>query len=306
MFPYSKQQGQQGFQQQQRMQGIPAQPFGQGPDSQVQMVALQGQIQPQFQGQSAVFQGQNAQPGMAAGNMQPDMSNIVPLNPQQNFQPQAIDQRQGQMQGQVSVGGRRKRHDDPDCKRLEDNPDKYCRKFEPECHNCTLEKRLRFEVCGEGVERARDEIKRIDESVANYLKAYNEYVAKEKLVFKVEYNSKNRLRKTTSYFDAMITAKVGPSVFTFKSKMIINIKDVRATGSQIGDEIWEKLWENEVFAEAKEILLPIRKENILGQAQVKDVHSAHAQTNPTGGSQSIVPSCSAIMCAILSTVVLLL
>lgn len=49
-----------------------------------------------------------------------------------------------QTQGQ-SVAGRRRRHTDPDCKRLEEDPDTYCRTYESLCHNCTLEKRLRFE-----------------------------------------------------------------------------------------------------------------------------------------------------------------
>ena len=42
-----------------------------------------------------------------------------------------------------------------------------------------------FIVCGEGVERARDEIKRMDESVAAYLKAYDEHIANGALVLKV-------------------------------------------------------------------------------------------------------------------------
>lgn len=53
---------------------------------------------------------------------------------------------QGPGQSQTFFGtGRRKRHTDPDCQRLKDDPDTYCRMFETQCHNCTLEKRLRFE-----------------------------------------------------------------------------------------------------------------------------------------------------------------
>lgn len=48
------------------------------------------------------------------------------------------------VQGQIQQG-RRRRHTDPDCKRLKDDPDTYCRTYESLCHNCTLEKRLRFE-----------------------------------------------------------------------------------------------------------------------------------------------------------------
>ena len=46
--------------------------------------------------------------------------------------------------GQVQTG-RRRRHTDPDCERLKGDPDTYCRTYESLCHNCTLEKRLRFE-----------------------------------------------------------------------------------------------------------------------------------------------------------------
>jgi hypothetical protein len=41
-------------------------------------------------------------------------------------------------------------------------------------------------VCGDGVEKARDEIKRMDKSVENYLKAYEDYIAGDNLVFKVK------------------------------------------------------------------------------------------------------------------------
>lgn len=40
-------------------------------------------------------------------------------------------------------------------------------------------------VCGDGVEKARDEIKRIDASVESYLEAYEEYVADGPLILKV-------------------------------------------------------------------------------------------------------------------------
>ena len=40
-------------------------------------------------------------------------------------------------------------------------------------------------VCGEGVEKARDEIKRLDKSVQNYLEAYDDHIASGPLVLKV-------------------------------------------------------------------------------------------------------------------------
>lgn len=190
-------------------------------------------------------------------------------------------------QGQ-GLPGRRRRHTDPDCQRLNDDPNTYCRTYESLCHNCTLEKRLRFEVCGEGVEKARDEIKRIDISVGDYLKAYEDYVAVGPLVLKVEFDTKNRLHKTNSFYDAFVTAKVGASIFRYKTKMIININEIRAAGLQIGDELWEKLWENGVFAEARKPEIVPDKQNIMGQVHIEKVHEAHAHSNnvqvPTGSA----------------------
>jgi len=125
--------------------------------------------------------------------------------------------------------------------------------------------------------------------------------------FQVEMNGKNRLHKTTSYYDAKITAKVGPSVFTFKSKMILNANDVRATGSQIGDEIWEKLWENGVFAEAAEIKFEPNKLNILGQAQVKEVEEshAHAQRDSNNGSSHLFMSFGSVVMTALCALALM-
>ncbi|XP_045169740.2 uncharacterized protein LOC123532383 [Mercenaria mercenaria] len=185
--------------------------------------------------------------------------------------------------GQMSPG-RRRRHTDPDCKRLKDDPDTYCRTYESLCHNCTLEKRLRFEVCGEGVEKARDEIKRMDKSVESYLKAYEDYIAGGNLVLKIELNTTNRLHKTNSFYDAFITAKIGPSIFRYVTKMILNINDIRSTGLQIGDELWEKLWENDVFVEARKPEIVPETFNIMGQVHIEEVHKAHAHRDQTGSA----------------------
>lgn len=200
---------------------------------------------------------------------------------------QQIPFQNSQTQGQ-SITGRRRRHTDPDCKRLKEDPDTYCRTYESLCHNCTLEKRLRFEVCGDGVEKARDEIKRIDASVESYLEAYEEYVADGPLILKVELNTANRLHKTNSFFDANVTAKVGPSIFRYKTKMILNIDDIRSTGLQVGDELWEKLWANEVFIEAKqpEFVHVPDSVNIMGQVHIQQVHKAHAHSSKSGSTSS--------------------
>ncbi|XP_060566486.1 uncharacterized protein LOC132725397 [Ruditapes philippinarum] len=212
-------------------------------------------------------------------NMNPAFNPNLPQHRQVNQIPGSTVPSPGHVQA-----GRRRRHTDPDCKRLKDDPDTYCRTYESLCHNCTLEKRLRFEVCGDGVEKARDEIKRMDKSVENYLKAYEDYIAGDNLVFKVELNTTNRLHKTNSFFDAFVTAKIGPSIFRYTTKMILNIDDIRSTGLQIGDELWEKLWENNVFEEARKPEIVPQTFHIMGQVHIKDVHQAHAHSQETGSA----------------------
>lgn len=104
----------------------------------------------------------------------------------------------------------------------------------------------------------------------------------------VELNTANRLHKTNSFFDANVTAKVGPSIFRYKTKMILNIDDIRSTGLQVGDELWEKLWENEIFAEAKspEFVHVPDSVSIMGQVHIQQVHKAHAHSSKSGSAPS--------------------
>jgi len=120
----------------------------------------------------------------------------------------------------------------------------------------------------------------------------------------VEFNDKNRLHKTNSYYDAFITAKIGPSILRYQTKMILNSDDIRATGSQVGDELWEKLWERKVLAEAQHVKLAPDTVNILGQAQVKDVHQTHAHQKSSASNifNSVIP----VLSGIVSSVILLI
>ncbi|KAL4222138.1 hypothetical protein ACF0H5_018178 [Mactra antiquata] len=271
-------------QQQQLALNMGGQGFPQGQTIQGQMPYQQNMGQ--GQGQWAVHPNQMQHNHQQVQTMQNPQGQFI--SSQQLNQMQFQKSGQGQVQGQT-VAGRRRRHTDPDCDSLKRDPNTYCRTYESLCHNCTLEKRLRFEVCGEGVEKARDEIKRIDKSVENYLETYEEYVADGPLVLKVELNTSNRLHKTNSFYDAYVTAKVGPSIFRYKTKMILNTDDIRSTGLQVGDEIWEKLWENEVFAEAKspELVHVQDSSNIMGQVHVQPVKKAHAQAAHNGSASSI-------------------
>jgi hypothetical protein len=104
------------------------------------------------------------------------------------------------------------------------------------------------------------------------------------ILFQVELNTTNRLHKTNSFFDAFVTAKIGPSIFRYTTKMILNIDDIRSTGLQIGDELWEKLWENNVFEEARKPEIVPQTFHIMGQVHIKDVHQAHAHSQETGSA----------------------
>lgn len=116
-----------------------------------QTIASQGQqSRGQFQ-QAMPIQGQTQNIMVEAIPGQPSSSPDV--IPRPSGMPQSQNggnfpgiQAQGSNQNQRFFGnGRRKRHTDPDCQRLKDDPDTYCRIYETQCHNCTLEKRLRFE-----------------------------------------------------------------------------------------------------------------------------------------------------------------
>ena len=53
--------------------------------------------------------------------------------------------------------------------------------------------------------------------------------------------------------------------------MILNINDLRTSGSQIGDEIWEKLWEQNVFEEAQRLDIVHNDNGDMGQLHKLDV-----------------------------------
>ena len=164
----------QGIQQGSFSQGIQTGPQG------VQLPMNGPTFQPGNQGQ-----GQMPQPPMQQNvpppptqfpqnrqMLQPIQQNAVPVGPQgQQFRPQTNGQmaqgplsnqnipvqptaQMGMMTGRQSQGqqglqglqGRRiRRQAEPNCDKLRYDPETYCKTYESQCHNCTLEKRLRFE-----------------------------------------------------------------------------------------------------------------------------------------------------------------
>ena len=97
------------------------------------------------QGQN--FQGQAMNQGQIVNNQFPVGQNQVPLQPGQQMpvKPTAQMGVAAGSQGQPMVQGRRRRQAEPDCDKLRYDPETYCKTYESQCHNCTLEKRLRFE-----------------------------------------------------------------------------------------------------------------------------------------------------------------
>ena len=108
-------------------------------------------------------------------------------------------------------------------------------------------------------------------------------------VTQVEINKKNRLLKSNSYYDAYVTAKIGQSIIRYKNKAVINLDDVRVSGSGIGDGVWEKLWENRVLEEVKRKQSDSNSNNEMGQThQVHASHTAGHGSTATGMAASVV------------------
>ena len=114
--------------------------------------------------------------------------------------------------------------------------------------------------------------------------------------FQVELNDTNRLSKTNTYYDAFITAKIGAAIIRYKTKMILNVNDLHVSGSQIGDEIWEKLWEQNVFSEAQRLDIVQNHQHDMGQLHKFDVDikskidskNGHRKTQAQKSSAGIV------------------
>ena len=114
-------------------QSIPLQPNGQMSQGQP------FQANPTPQGQMVNNQIASRQNFATA----PMSNQNIPVQPTVQGQPQMrmIPGRQGQLIPQ----GRRRRQIEPGCDKLRYDPETYCKTYESQCHNCTLEKRLRFE-----------------------------------------------------------------------------------------------------------------------------------------------------------------
>ena len=161
------QQQQQNLQQQQNMQQqqLSQQQQQQQQSQQLQQQRLQQQNFQQQQLQKLRQQQQSLPNTVPTGSalVPPKMApqsqalnvNQIPNNPpmMQRNQVQSVQRindvnvqnQQFQSKPNVMVPGRQKRHTDADCEKLETNPELYCKQYESHCHNCTLEKRLRFE-----------------------------------------------------------------------------------------------------------------------------------------------------------------
>ena len=129
-----------------------------GPQGQIQgQVGPQGQMQGQLGAQNQM-QGQFGPQGQMQGQIDPQGQMQGQVGPQSQFtagqsntgsQMQQAQQMQFQQPHQrTNMGqgqGRRRRQTKPDCEKLRYDPETYCKTYESQCHNCTVEKRLRFE-----------------------------------------------------------------------------------------------------------------------------------------------------------------
>ena len=126
-------QGQGQIPQPQIQQSVPLSPTQFPQNQQMQQPMVQNVVPVGPQGQQFLSQNNGQM-------VQVPMSNI----PVQPTQIGMLSNRQGQGQP-ILQGRRRRRQIEPNCDKLRYDPETYCKTYEAQCHNCTLEKRLRFE-----------------------------------------------------------------------------------------------------------------------------------------------------------------
>ncbi|KAL3831576.1 hypothetical protein ACJMK2_023314 [Sinanodonta woodiana] len=182
-----------------------------------------------------------------ADNVVPD--GIVPGSVIQGSDMQSFPRQGSQMQQMGQMNGRFSRQADPSCEDLKVDISKYCNMYQHQCPLCGQEQRLRYDVCGDGLDKARTEIEILDKTIVNYLGAYEAYILKNDVVLKIQYDDKNRIPKSNSYKSAFVTARVGPSITRYVTSSIVDIDNILVTGKGIGEEIWEMLWEHGILSE---------------------------------------------------------
>ena len=93
--------------------------------------------------------------------------------------------------------------------------------------------------------------------------------------------------------------------------MILNINDLHVSGSQIGDEIWEKLWEKNVFSEARRLDIIQNDQHGMGQLHKFDVNvksnlESHSERKTQAHKSSAGTVFTTMSCVILSVACLAL
>ncbi|KAK3584038.1 hypothetical protein CHS0354_024566 [Potamilus streckersoni] len=197
--------------------------------------------------QSGQINTQSGSGRSQGANLVPD--GIVPGSVIQGSDMQPFPRQGSQVQQMGQVNGRLSRQADPSCEDLKLDISKYCNMYQHQCPICGQEQRLRYDVCGDGLEKARKEIELLDQTIVSYLGAYQAYIMKNDVVLKIQYDDKNRIPKSNSYKTAFVTARIGPSITRYVTTTIVDLDNILATGKGIGEEIWEMLWENEVLSE---------------------------------------------------------
>ncbi|XP_033762308.1 uncharacterized protein LOC117343873 [Pecten maximus] len=146
----------------------------------------------------------------------------------------------------VSSGGfTRLKRSTVDCKEVSRDPQGACKAFHFQCAACMDDTAILKESCGKDSLRMMLAIKRIDIKAADYLMTYSKHIKTGMVVLKVKYDENSFDPRTSTYRIAYVTAKIRGEIVTYKTTSLPNIADLSTSGSEIGDEIWMILDEDE-------------------------------------------------------------
>ncbi|KAJ8305010.1 hypothetical protein KUTeg_018593 [Tegillarca granosa] len=133
------------------------------------------------------------------------------------------------------------------CEDLKLNPEKACQEYHFQCPACLNETNIMKHACGNDTLQKMVEIKTMDLLSAKHLMSYHQYIKNGLIVMQVEYDSGSYSQKTKTYEKALITAKIGKEIVTYETSLLPNLRDLKTSGDEIGEEIWQLLQDKKVF-----------------------------------------------------------
>lgn len=133
------------------------------------------------------------------------------------------------------------------CEDLKLNPENACQEYHFQCPACLNETNIMKHACGNDTLQKMVEIKTMDLLSAKHLMSYHQYIKNGLIVMQVEYDGGSYSQKTKTYEKALITAKIGKEIVTYETSLLPNLRDLKTSGDEIGEEIWQLLQDKKVF-----------------------------------------------------------